>query len=60
MGSLNCQRIKLLGYADEQELVGNTKLLDEMLMQPSLCWLHTKLVGNKIRKEKIGNYIPSV
>ena len=43
MGSPNCQRIKLLGYADEQELVGNAKLLGEMLMQPSLCWLHANI-----------------
>ena len=39
MGSLNCQIIKLFGYADEQELAGKTKLLDEMLKQASLYWL---------------------
>jgi hypothetical protein len=60
MGSLNCQIIKLLGYADEQDLAGKSKLLGEILKQPLLYGCVSILIAGKIRKEIMGNYIPSV
>ena len=57
MGSFNCQIFKLLCYVDE--LAGKSKLLGKMLKESHYIGCISILILGKIRKEGMGNYIPS-